>query len=107
MSFDSLLNKTCSIMRRTVTGTDSWNQPTYTTATVATPKCTIQPRSSRETEWDRLGVVYTHEMYLREPSVGLLATDLVVCGGITYSVEAVTDGAGRDHHLEVALKRVV
>lgn len=108
MSFDGLLNKIAVISRKQTTGTDAWNHPITSDVTVAASvPVAIQPRTNKETLWDRLGVVYTHEMYLRHLTVGLITTDRVVCDGITYEVAAVDDGAGRMHHWEIALKQVV
>lgn len=107
MSFEGLLNKTATVQRYTAGPVDVFNQPTKVWANVGVVRCTIQPRGAKETEWDRLGVVYTHVMYLREPSFGLTAWDRIVHAGTTYEVMAVRDDAGRDHHLAVALKEVV
>jgi len=106
MSFDSLLNRTGSLLHFAGAGTDDYGQPVKVWSTVETLALRIQPATGRKTEWDRLGIVATHEAFCRKPTVSLTVKDRITCEGTTFDVQYVKNAAGHEHHLELALRRV-
>lgn len=107
MSFKSLLNKTCTIRRFTVTGQDVYNKDTGSFEDLAIGvACALQAKTTgnRELFVDSQAVVTTHALFLEPRDV--TEKDQVVVEGVTYDVLTVRSPTGRTHHLELDLRSV-
>jgi len=103
--FDSLLNKTATIYRKSESSTNSFGESTFTLDSVETIKCAIQPL--REQLVFHLGgtdYVATEKIFCNI-NVNIQPGDYLVVDGIKYLVLSVQDAAGRGHHLEVLVRR--
>jgi len=104
--FDSLLNHTCTIKRRSVATTtvDKWGAGVETITSVGTGvACKVQQRAEA-VEFTRRGekVISRHIAFFKI-GANIQEDDIVVFDNISYRVAAVEDAAGMGHHLEVAL----
>lgn len=101
-----LLPQTCVIQRYTKTGVALNNDPVYSWATLATPKCRLYRQSGKEFDQPHQAVVTT-------PKVMMMVTDVtekdrLVIGGETYEVLVVNTiyGMSSAHHLELEVMLV-
>ena len=105
MSYDSLLNLTCTIKERTTSFSETRaSTVTYANKVTGEP-CAIQPFAggmvSRE-ESEELNI--THLGFFRF-SADIVATNkVVVSDGTEYIVKRFADAAGRGRHKEVPLE---
>lgn len=106
MSFNSLLNKTCTIQSVTETASPSGTlTQTYANRTT-TAKCTIQPkRGDLSTEEHGQDTDFTHKGFF-EFNETIIKGDKVIESGTEYIVVFVPNAAGRDHHKEVMLEQL-
>ncbi len=119
MSFDSLMTDTFTSQRRTLTGTDSYGQPTYSWANhLIGQKCLIQAnRGAVEETIDVHGnrVISTHRLYCRIVDV-VEGDRIVVSGGEggptfgattrTFDILSIEQAAGQHHHIQFALRAI-
>lgn len=104
MSFDSLLNRTCTIQEKenTFSATGS---PTKTWSDKETnAKCAIQTISGEDgsqEQYEKLNV--THFAFFKT-AADIVAGNRIISDSVNYTVKRVDDAAGRDHHKEVLLE---
>lgn len=106
MSFNSLLNKTCSIYYSTTTFSASGTGNKSYTARTTSARCAIQPKSGNYfsgsySEDEK----HSHKGYFLM-SESVVAGDKVVQGSASYIVVSVNNGSGRNHHQEVLLEQL-
>ncbi len=101
MSFDSLLDRLCTIQEKSVAFSDT-GSPTKTWADKETNvNCAIQTISGEEASQlraEKLNV--THFMFFKIDA-DIIPGNKVVENGIDYIVKRVDDAAGRGHHKEI------
>lgn len=104
MSFNSLLNKICTIQKVTETQ-DASNQLVKTWSNKYTGiKCRLDQNDGREQMGDnKILTQATHVLFL-EFTVNVLVTDRVIVEGRTYNVLQVGDAGGHGHHRELLLE---
>lgn len=96
-----------ALVRREIIDYDRYGSPIYGNVNVPI-KCTVSPLGSSETVGSRSQVETRYRM-LTGPRAALKPKDRVVWRGVDYDVDGDVERhtlAGRDHHLEVILKRV-
>jgi hypothetical protein len=107
MSFDDLLNTTCSVSTvvQTRDATSRGAAPVKTLRHSNVP-CRLDGATGSEYKGDNrvLGKM-THVLFL-SPRYVLRETDVVTISGTDYNVLVVTDGGGHGHHTEAALELV-
>lgn len=107
MSFDSLLNQTCSSTRRTSAGQGaSGAQKITATAVLSGEPCRLQSLTATEIIGDRTTTIEKLVLFLRR-SASISPDDRVTVGSDIYEVKAVRDGGGAQHHWECDVKLVV
>lgn len=107
MSFESLLNQTCSSTRRTSAGQSaSGAQKLTDTAVLSGEPCRLQSQTTTEIIGDRTTTIEKLILFLRR-SASITPDDRVTVGGNVYEVKAVRDGGGALHHWECDVKLVV
>lgn len=106
MSFDSLLNKKCTLQQKTETQGSGGEQAETWTPYATGISCRIGQASGREvmTAEGKM-VVATHIIYMRPRKVGERDNRAVIDNNI-YDILSVEDAAGHGDHLEIAVKRV-
>lgn len=124
MPIESLFNRTLEIRRRDPSApasVDDWNQPAYDAdQTLATVPGTLQQLSDREVALltDAGAQIGDYRAFLAAryvaPDGTSAPTDVQtadriidVASAAQYEVRSVIDAAGRGHHLELMLRRVV
>lgn len=106
MSFDSLLNQTCSSTRATTAGQGaSGRQKTTPTAVLTNEPCRLQSLTATELIGDRTTAVEKLVLFLRR-SADISADDQVTVNGQVYEVKYPRDGGGALHHWECDVKLV-
>lgn len=107
MSFDSLLNQTCSIERRTSVGQGASGRQkfTYMDGTYHEP-CRLQSLTAAEVIGDRTTTIEKLVLFLRRTAT-IGPDDRVTVDSNVYEVKNVRDGGGAMHHWECDVKLVV
>lgn len=106
MSFNSLLNKTCTIQLPTVTDSASGTGIKTYSNRATSVKCAIQPkRGDFESEEYSQDSRSTHTGYFLIGQT-IEKDDKVIESSIEYIVIFPGDGAGRGHHKEVMLEQL-
>lgn len=105
MSYESLLNDTCTIQTRTTTVSGTGATTTSFANKATGVKCTIQPNSggmvSRE-ESEHLNITHLAFFLI---GASIVASDKVIdSNGNEYMAKRVFDAAGRVRHQEVGLE---
>jgi len=107
MSYESLLNQTCSSTRKTTAGQGaSGRQKTTATAVLSGEPCRLQSLTASEVIGDRTTTIEKLVLFLRR-SASITPDDRVTVGSDVYEVKAVRDGGGAMHHWECDVKLVV
>jgi hypothetical protein len=105
MSYDCLLNQTCTIQNRTTSFSNS-GASTTTFANLATGvKCTIQPNTGRQrsqTQSEENNV--THLAFFKQSQAIVNGDKVIDANSAEYMVVRVFNAAGRTHHKEVELE---
>ncbi len=119
MSFDSLMTDLFVSQRRTLSGTDSYGQPTYSWENwLISQHCLLQAnRGAVEEVADVHGekAISTHRLYCRICDI-VEGDRITVSGGEggptfgaltrTYDILSIEQAAGQHHHLQLALKTI-
>lgn len=99
MSYDRLLNKTCTILKLRPRTEDWGSVDTYEES--SNVKCRITPLSGREIVNGKEREESTHKVFLPF-RVDITASDKIRIEGITYSINPpIKDAAGHGHHKEI------
>lgn len=106
MSFESMLNQTCTSTRKTTAGQSASGQQRSTLVAVLSGEpCRLQQRSGAEVIGDRTTVIEKLSLFLRR-SADIIEDDQVTVVGKVYEVKYVGDGGGALHHWECDVKLV-
>ena len=106
MSFDALLNQTCSSTRKTTAGQSaSGAQKSTQVAVLTSEPCRLQSLTATEIIGDRSTVIEKLTLFLRR-SANVSADDQVTVSSSVYEVKSVRDGGGALHHWECDVKLV-
>ncbi len=109
MSFDSLLIHKLAVERATSGAPDEYNQPSRTSATLATFRGRIEPKSAREVGLlSQAGAVISDHTLRMRPR-DLRESDRIrfdPADGRLFDITGIRDMAGAGHHLTVDLKLV-
>lgn len=101
MSFDRLLNKTCTILKLQPKTSEWGSVDTFTEGSIV--KCRINPVSGKEFVSGKEIEQSTHTVFLPY-KVDVTASDRILIDGITYIVNGpVKDAAGHGHHKEASV----
>lgn len=104
MSFDSLLDKTCTIQEKTVAYSDT-GSPTKTWVNKATNvKCAIQTISGEDASQARSEKLNVTHLTFFEFSTDVVKGNRIIESGVNYIVTRGDDAAGRGHHKEVMVE---
>lgn len=107
MSFRKLLNKTGEIQRpQRTTDLGGGSGKKYTTISAIPIRIRPLTLADRQTDEDVLanqGGSFVHYVLYCESGVDIQRNDQVICGGVTYTVKAITR-VSNDHHLEIKLE---
>lgn len=107
MSFQGLLNTTCTIQTKTVTNNATSNQAIESWASTYTlVKCRLDQNTGRVNYTQN--AIYskaTHIMFMEYRTLSE-KTHRIVCGGNNYTILAVINAGGVNRHLEVLLERI-
>ena len=108
MSYDSLLNDTCTIQTRTNTfSATGASSVTYANKATSVP-CTIQPETGRRESFEQGEEINITHIGFFQIGANIVTTDKVIdSGGDEYIVRHVFDAAARVHHKEVELEILV
>lgn len=103
MSFDALLNQTCTIRR--VTTVNDGPEPSEVWATTASDvPCRLSMLRAIELGQLHQTMAITHRLYLPY-STDVTNDDRVIVDSVTYEVEMVNANPGsRQHHVEALIK---
>jgi len=105
MSFDSLLNQSCTIQRYSLKQTDVLGRKEVWSAVFPNVKCRIEQLSDdKRLIAGRDGEVATHICYV-QPATTATVKDRLISGGLTYDIVSVEEsrGAKSVHHYEIIL----
>lgn len=106
MSFDSLLNTTCSSTRPSSAGQSASGHHRFTNAAVLTVEpCRLDPKGGKELIQDGQQVIADFTLFLRQ-TADITEKDIVTVGSSTYEVKLVRNAAGQSHHQECDVKLV-
>ena len=109
MSFDSLLNQTCSVERIAAPTTRDavGGFVTGWASQIASVKCHIQQVSADERSMNgSIGVEVTHKLFCRPTSSAIYETDRIKVGSVIYDIESINNVAGLGHHYEIMLREI-
>lgn len=105
---DNLLIHTCSIYRRTQSGTSPSNNPVYMDTLVGSGvKCRLTSTSGIESETPHKAIPYTYILFTRHSDLN--ERDKVVIDSVSYEVLSIkreNDMTGF-HHIEAGMERIV
>lgn len=111
MSFDALLDETCSILAKTATGYDDRNHPTYDWPVAEVVACRKERNtgdSGMTITTSRGAEVADFTLFMREPTTLTLSADdhRVLYDGVTFYILRVDqeNHFHGKHHLEVDLR---
>jgi len=102
-TFDSLLNKTATILRpaqSTTPNTFGEREDTVHSTTIATVALSIQPNKEKY-EIDIGGLKYWVELVAYLNPVDVRVNDRLLVDSIKYLVVGVEDEAGLNHHMKI------
>lgn len=106
MSFESMLNQTCTSTRKTTAGQSASGQQRSTQVAVLSGEpCRLQQRSGTEIIDDRTTTIEKLTLFLRS-SADIREDDQVTVASKVYEVKYVGDGGGAGHHWECDVKLV-
>lgn len=107
MSFDGLLNQTCSSTRRTAAGQSASGAQKFTAVAVLSDEpCRLQSLRAMEIIDDRSTTIERLVLFVRR-TADISPDDKVTVGSDVYEVKGVRDGGGALHHYECDVKLVV
>lgn len=111
MSFDSLLNKRCTIEKNTISQSSSGQVVNSWGVVASALRCRIDPKSGIRVVGPE--VIYkkaTHLVYMRVvPSITITSEDhRIKIDGVNYTVlwSATLDGKIAENHLEIVVEKV-
>lgn len=108
MSYDSLLNDTCTVQTRTSTFSATGASTTAYANKLTDEPCTIQPRTGRRASYEQGEETNITHVGFYQIGSDIVNTDKVIdSGGSEYIVRHVFDAAARVHHKEVELEILV
>lgn len=105
MSFNSLLNTTCKVLRSTPVRNATTGQmlPTFLTVYLAIPCRLDQAQAGRENVGATKKLeTWTHVLFM-PTGYTVKMYDRVYCKGTTFTVVNVADAGGHGHHIELGL----
>ena len=109
MSFESLLTKTCSILRQPATPVDGFGTPSAAFAAAATGiPCRIVQRPATSSEGERPAQTSEAFSTIFLPfGTDVTARDQIQIGDDIYAVTQIyADAGGQSHHAEVQVRKL-
>lgn len=103
MSYSGLLNRTCTIRRKTVTYGDYGDESTAWSDLATSVKCRIQARTGKLSPGLKGEDLESRFYGFFESGQDINEGDRVVYQGLTLTVKRVDDAAGHGHHKEILL----
>ena len=107
MSYNSLLNTTCTIQSLTKSYDDDSGQETESWANSATSvQCRLDQAKGGEVRGAT--AIYekaTHILFIKTQTISE-ETNRIVIGSETFNILLVADASGHGHHLELLLERI-
>jgi len=104
MSYDGLLNRTCTIQRKTVTYGNRGQESTAWADLATGVDCRIQARTGKLSPGLKGEDLEARFIGFLKYAQAINEGDRVVYQGITLTVKRVDDAAGHGHHKEVILQ---
>jgi hypothetical protein len=109
MSFSSLMNTTALVQKVAFAQTTSMTaNPTYSTR-ITSLACSVQPKRLKSVdEFGKITLMNGYRLYCEYNSTNAAIdeTDRVTWDSRTFEINAIGDGAGRNHHFEIDMLEV-
>lgn len=107
MSYEGLLNDTCTIQTRTVSTSSTGSSTTSFANKATNVKCTIQPNTGRLKSFEESEHLNITHLAFFLIGANIIASDKVIDSSSNeYMVARVFDAAGRVRHKEVGLELI-